>query len=351
MTSDFSLAESVAAFSQRTFEALDQSAAITDCYGRLKQIEKDPRWRVAYVRGTGSGELICATPIFACQTGRWPNPDLFEGTTPTPSDTLVVGSTSAHRAALYVDRERTDPSAYAHEVFSFARDAGRTLVAFPFQESTAVDWLNVAFKSSITWIETDPTALYESLGAPQTKNVRKYLRRDRSLLDDMSIEYSVDDWRDVASQASTMIAGHARAKGGRDAPELAQWRFDQWAKCEGVRVFVFHSKSTAAEAMSVGLVHGSTLTLSEVGLPDPSECDEGERLALYVAVASQAPQEFARRNSLISIDVGRGAIDFKKRRGATIIRTWTGIATLPGSTMPESEDRRTPGEKDEVRTR
>ncbi|TWE07402.1 hypothetical protein [Rudaeicoccus suwonensis] len=351
MNLNFSLANSVEDFSRNSFESLGGTAAVTDCYGRLKQIEKDPRWRVAYLEGSASGELVCATPLFACQTSRWPNPDLFEGSNPIATDTLVVGSTAAHRTTLYVDPERTDPRAYAHQVFSFVRDTDRTTVAFPFQESAAASWLNFAFESRITWVETEPTAMYESLDAPNTKQVRKYLRRDSRLLDDMSIEYSVNDWQDVARRASTMIAGHARAKGGRDVPELAEWRFDQWAKCEGVRVVVFQSKSLAAEAVSVGLIHGSALTLSEVGLPDPSECGEGERLALYVAVVSQAPQEFARQNSLISIDVGRGAIDFKKRRGATVTRTWTGIVSLPGLTTLESNDQRTTQKKDEVRTR
>jgi len=106
------------------------------------------------------------------------------------------------------------------------------------------------------------------------------------------------------------------------------------AACGAEAVAFTVGDESSPAAFSLALVYGDTLWVRMVGLEYGPGGDTG---GAYPAVLIYGPVQFALDRKLRSVNVGAGAGDFKRRRGATNRSRWSLIAPPPGITVSPAQ--------------
>lgn len=326
-----------AEFGAAEFDALDRSAGAAGSLGRLRQVERDGRWRTRYACVARGDTLVASVPVYSSTAAAWPDgaydprnwgldPDVVE---PLSADRcLLVGGVYDQRSSFPVELdERGDNVRDALRIMArIAAAEGRSL-AFPYAYGRARRALD-AVADGVHWTRLARESHFRDIDDPDrpiASRVRGVLRRDRRLIDAANLSASVLSWADAEPAALELIAGHNIRKDVPDHPEFVRMRYRQWSECTDVELVVFRVTAPAVTGILTALVWRDELELYEIGLP---ECDDSVRIAVYLDLIFHQPMAYARRRGLRRIRAGSAAETPKGSRGAVLEDLFGGVLTI-----------------------
>jgi hypothetical protein len=331
----------LAAIPADAFNALTHSSGAAGSYGRLCQLEQDPRWETRYVAVTDDDQLVSVIPLYRARMSYWPDPAYAPGTwlddsaAMTPDQVVLVGGrrdflTGLHHAAGM--RLADVLSTIAASAMDWFGDDVYLALPFIFEPEA----ISLDAGSILTWRLIGHEARF-TVPFPQASDlalpakVRKHLRRDDRARARHGVVSEVTSWARANKdmRAARLIAEHNMRLGTADHEMLAEVRMSEWARLDDVELVAFeaHADSDQADGVVTALVWQDQLELFDIGLSGaPGE----PRFAVYSELIFNAPFAFATRRGLRVITTGLATETAKAARGALLTPLVYGIGRASG---------------------